>query len=467
MLASTAARLFAVTWVPAQEASGVPDAPPLTAAEFDGLMRAVGPFEARPRLAVAVSGGSDSLALALLLDRWARRRHGTVVALTVDHGLRRGAAAEARRAGSWLAARGIAHRLLRWRPSAAAGDLRGGLQAAARGARYRLLADCCRREQILHLAIAHHRDDQAETFLLRLGRGSGLDGLAAMSPVTGRDGVRLVRPLLGIGRQRLAATLRRFRQPWIEDPSNRNPAHARVRMRALLPALAGEGVTSARLAATAGHLGRARVVLDDATAALLAAAAAADPAGFVRLDPAALFAAPAELSRRALAQCLMTVGGGDYAPRFERLARLHDALRVAVHGGARRGATLAGCRILWIGETLLICREPALAAGELPVRRAAPLRWDNRFVLRVAGTTAGLTLRRLGGEGWRQVAAAAPRLRDRAPPAPVRPGLPALWDAAGVVTVPHLEWCRANRHLTVTVAWMPAQPLAGSRFTVA
>jgi tRNA(Ile)-lysidine synthase len=280
---------------------------PLTEAEFATLMRPLGAFEAQPRLAVAVSGGSDSLALTLLLHDWVRRRGGHLTALTVDHGLRPEAAAEARQVARWLKARGIRHRILTWRPAGEAH--RGGLQAAARTARYRLLGAWCRANSVLHLALAHHREDQAETLLLRLGRGSGLDGLAAMAAVSEREGVRLIRPLLTIPRVRLAASLRRAGQDWIEDPSNRDPAHARVRVRALMPALAAEGFTAARLAATAAHLGRARAALDDAVADLLAVAAAPSPAGYLLLDPAPLRAASAEVSLRALAHALLAIGG--------------------------------------------------------------------------------------------------------------------------------------------------------------
>src|SRR5262249_13344993 len=206
---------------------------PLRAAEFDRLMQAVGPFESRPRVAVAVSGGSDSMALALLAHDWATRRGGEIAALTVDHGLRTEAAAEARQVGRWLRGRGIAHRILRWRPPP--GALSGGMQAAARAARYRLLADWGRQRGGLHVALAHQREDQAETVLLRLARGSGLDGLAAMAPIAERAGVRLIRPLLPIPRARLRATLAGAQQSWVDDPSNDDPAHARIRMRRLLP----------------------------------------------------------------------------------------------------------------------------------------------------------------------------------------------------------------------------------------
>jgi tRNA(Ile)-lysidine synthase len=426
-------------------------------------MQAVGPFESGPRVAVAVSGGGDSLALALLAAAWSKGRGGEIVALTVDHGLRPAAAAEARQVARWLKPRGIAHRILRWRPPAAPAS---GVQAAAREARYRLLTDWCRRRGILHLALAHQQEDQAETFLLRLDRGSGLDGLAAMAPVAERDGVRLIRPLLPVPRARLRATLQGMRQSWIDDPSNENPAHARVRMRRLLPALAADGVDAARLAETAAHLGRARAASDDRVAALLAQAAAPFPAGYLRLDPAPLRAAPAEVALRALARCLAAIGGGGYPPRLERLERLHDAIRAGELGG---GATLAGCRVLPRRGALLICREPAMAVKDIPLAPGGSVLWDNRFEIRLSkgSRTAGLTVRRLGAEGWASLAARQPELRRSPIPPPVRPGLPALWAGSRIVAVPHLDIAPPDRHIRATALFLPRAPVARTRFTVA
>src|SRR5712691_3859412 len=227
---------------------------PIGADEFAALMAPHGPFESAPFLAVAVSGGADSLALCLLAWDWARRLGGSLAALTVDHGLRAASAEEAAQVGDWLAARGIAHRILAWQPPA---RLRN-MQAAARAARYALLTEWCRAAGCLHLLTAHHREDQAETLLLRLARGSGLDGLAGMAASREATSCRLLRPLLSVPRDRLAATLRAAGQSWIEDPTNRDATYARARLRHSADLLASEGLSAARLAATARHLGRAR-----------------------------------------------------------------------------------------------------------------------------------------------------------------------------------------------------------------
>ncbi|HVZ00121.1 MAG TPA: tRNA lysidine(34) synthetase TilS, partial [Dongiaceae bacterium] len=228
-------------------AAGVP------AEHFARLIARLGPFEPKPVVAVAVSGGPDSMALALLLDEWAGHRGGRVEAISVDHGLRPESAAEAEQVGRWLAARRVTrHTILRW----TGGKPEAGLQAAARAARYRLLTEHCRAEGILHLCLAHHLDDQVETRAMRAARQSGPAGLAGMSAVRDWSGVRLLRPLLGITKHALQATLVARGQDWIEDPSNRNPAFERVRWRGqaveadpreALPALHRAGLERARL----------------------------------------------------------------------------------------------------------------------------------------------------------------------------------------------------------------------------
>lgn len=440
---------------------------PLAAAEFARLMAALGPFEPAPRLAVAVSGGADSLALAVLARQWARAQGGSLRAFTVEHGLRPDSAAEARQVGAILAPLEVPHDILPWRgPKPAANR-----QAVARVARYDLLRSACRRAGVLHLLLAHHLDDQAETFLLRLAHGSGLDGLAAMAPVTELAELRLLRPLLGVPKARLLATLRWRKLSWIEDPSNADPAHTRVRLRRLRPALAAEGLTANRLAAAAAALGRARGALDLEVARVLVRAAAVHPAGHARLDAERLCGAPREVGLRALARVLMTVGGLAYPPRSARLERLYDRLAAGTLG---RGATLGGCRLIARGGAgpapVLLVREPGRAEG----RAVAPggrLHWDGRFavaVSRLAGPGA-LRLSALGGAGWRAVKPAVDPAVAARLPAPARAALPALSDARGVLAVPHLGYARAGGDpLTLLrCVFAPVSRLTGSPFTVA
>jgi tRNA(Ile)-lysidine synthase len=438
-------------------------------------MDALAPFEPRPHLAVAVSGGADSLALAFLADAWARSRGGVVTALTVDHRLRPESAAEARRVGRWLGARRIAHRVLRWD-----GDgpvPRRALQARARMARYRLLEAWCARAGVLHLMIAHHRDDQAETFLLRLGQGSGLMGLAAMAAVRELDSVRLLRPLLGMSRAGLEAVLVAEGQDWVHDPSNLDTAYARVRLRALMPELAAEGLDVPHMADLAGRFAAVRAALDGRMAARLAHAALPHPAGFVRLDRAVLAACGPWEGERVLARALGAVGGGGYPPRGERLERLYRN----VTADAFRGRTLAGCRVLpgSGGSDLLVCREAAAAAPPVPAASGLN-RWDGRFVLRLTlarrrargGGAQGLRIGALGRTGWATARRDRPECvataAARAIPASARAVLPAVFDRRGLLAVPHLGYRRSGRGtatlLDAECRPLVAETLAGPRF---
>ena len=220
-------------------------APALTPEGFAARMARLGPFEPAPRVGVGVSGGPDSLALCLLLDRWTRDRGGSVLALTVDHGLRAAAAGEAAAVGAFCAARGIPHRVLR--VAGPAPD--AGLQAWARRARHALLEAACEAEGILHLALAHHADDQGETLLLRLARGSGPDGLAGMGALRETGAVRLVRPLLGVPRAALAAVCAEAGVGGVADPSNDDPRFARARLRAVSRSGGSTFTTTSRLSA--------------------------------------------------------------------------------------------------------------------------------------------------------------------------------------------------------------------------
>lgn len=434
---------------------------PLDDDTFASLIAPLGPFEPAPEIAVAVSGGADSLCLMFLVQRWAERRGGRAIGLTVDHGLRPESAKEAAKVGAWLGARGIFHHVLAW-PGAPGGNL----QARARAARYRLLGEWCRDAAIPHLATAHHREDQGETLLLRLARGSGLDGLAGMAAISERDGLRVLRPLLSVPRARLRATLREEGQPWIEDPSNDDPAFARARIRATLARV--PGLSAARLADTAASLAGARAANEHAVAELLARAVAIHPAGFAWIDAALLCRAPEDLGLRALSRVVTCVGGGAYPPRFVRLRRLYRAF---TEDGLQNGRTLAGCRLVTRRGRILVCREAAAADHVLALKPGHKGHWDGRFRVRLGAQTRGdadLAVRRLGADGWRQVkdTPGADRLADL--PAPARHGLPALWGLDDVVALPHLPYWRGAMESGAppwfSATFAPLRPLAGPAF---
>ena len=316
------------------------------------------------RSALAVSGGGDSVALMQLFADWRKEtRAASSIVLIVDHALRDGSAEEAARVQAWARAAGFDAHILRWKGRKPA----SGIEGKAREARYALLGEWCTAHSVSSLIVAHTMDDQAETFLLRLGRGSGVDGLSAMKPraafpIAGFGNVEVVRPLLDISRAELRAFLKARATPWLEDPMNEDSRFARARMRKALPTLEAAGVPVRRIAEAARHLSRARQALEAATSAFLAAHARVEPGDFALLDAAALARADSETGLRALSTILMAVSGKTYRPRFERLETLFDSINGGTFAAAR---TLCGCRIghapkarAFFGPaTLLVVRE--------------------------------------------------------------------------------------------------------------
>ena len=279
------------------------DNSPISAAEAKALFAG---WRDLPALVLAVSGGPDSVALMWLAARWRKgfARGPKLIAVTIDHGLRKEAAREAREVKRLARALDIEHRILRW-----TGDKPGrGVPAAARDARYRLLAEAARAARATHVLTAHTRDDQAETLLMRLLRGSGIAGLSAMARESGRDGIRLARPLLDVPKSRLIATLNSAKIAFADDPTNRDPAFTRPRLRALLPLLAAEGGDARALARLASRLSRANAAVDvlaDGAERYLALRGDPSRPGF---DARAFAGLPEEIRLRLLRRGLDRVG---------------------------------------------------------------------------------------------------------------------------------------------------------------
>jgi tRNA(Ile)-lysidine synthase len=330
--------------------------------EFFTALDRLGPFGPAPRLAVAVSGGADSMALALLASDWCGQRGGCLTAIMIDHGLRAGSAAEAETTRARLESRGISARILGvlgLHPGPA-------MQERARAARYEALARGAREAGCIHLLTGHHAADQAETVAMRAARGPhGLEGMAAWAP---REDFLLLRPLLGFDPARLRDYLRGQGMGWVEDPSNADPKFERVRLR-----MAGADAAAANPAA--------RQAEEYESADFLGRHATIRPEGFAVIH--ADTAPPA-----ALGALLRMLGGKNYAPAREAVAGLAAGLRPATIGGVRIAA--AGRH----GPGWLLAREPAGCAAPVPAVAGAV--WDRRFRLRSA--CSGSMLGALGAD---------------------------------------------------------------------
>jgi tRNA(Ile)-lysidine synthase len=374
--------------------SAADDAAPVSAAEARTLF---GPLAHASALVLAVSGGPDSTALLMLAARWrsALTKGPKLIAVTIDHALRRESAGEARAVKGLARALGVAHRTLRWegeKPST-------GLQQAAREARYRLLAAAAGKAKAGCILTAHTLDDQAETVLIRMSRGSGLTGLAAMarvSPVPACEDreLVLVRPLLDIPKARLVATLAEAKIDSADDPSNRDPRFARARLRDMMPMLAREGLDARGLALLAGRLRRAEAAIEvavDVAAGALSEGPWPDhgPIGF---DAERFSRLPAEVALRLLGRAI-SHAGNEGPVQLGKLETLYEVLACSGpkaspgrgFGGtsgrpqetrqrnAPRGAnasetmrlrrTLAGALVTLTATRLLVDRAPARSAA--------------------------------------------------------------------------------------------------------
>jgi tRNA(Ile)-lysidine synthase len=335
------------------------EAVPVSAAEaktlFDG-------FAETPVLLLAVSGGPDSIALLVLAARWraARKRGPELLAITVDHGLRPDSAREARAVKRLAARLGVKHRTLRWNgPKPAA-----GLQEAARAMRYRLLGDAARAAGGSHVLTGHTLDDQAETVLMRFFRGSGITGLGGMkrrSFLPAPAPAFLCRPFLDLPKARLIATLQVAGIPFAADPSNADPRFTRVRVRALMPALAGEGLTARRLALLARRLQRAEAALEAAVDRAVDDLFSGRPRDvLISLDSRGFTDLPAEVGLRLLGRAVACVGNKEPV-ELGKLEALYEDLTGG--GPARIRRTLAGALVTLTSAGLTVERAPPRSAA--------------------------------------------------------------------------------------------------------
>ena len=308
----------------------------------------------RPELsggwAVGVSGGADSLALVFLLQEWAEKNQIDFTALTVQHGLRPEAEAEAQYVAQLMKTHGIKSHILYWQGEKPI----SGIENAARMARYALMYDWCRQNGVGALLIAHHKRDQAETFLMRLQRGSGVDGLSAMAPLSKWKDLYVVRPLLQVNPEDLRAYLEERKISWVEDASNDCDDFLRVKIRKILPVLeANIGLSRERLCNTALEMARVRDYLEQQVAEFVASEAVFVKNYGASLKTEALEKLHEEIGLRVLSTLLKRIGGKIYPPCLEETERLWEAVRKPDF----KGRTLGGCEIFLFRKKIWFVRE--------------------------------------------------------------------------------------------------------------
>jgi tRNA(Ile)-lysidine synthase len=405
-------------------------------------MDALGPFENAPHVAVAVSGGADSVALCVLAQRWVLQQGGRITALTVDHGLRRGSAGEARQVGDRLRPLGIAHHILPWSGAKPA----SAVQAAARAARYRLLCAFCREAGILHLLLGHQAHDEAETLLIRLLRGSDPAGLAGIAPLIETPWCRILRPLLGWTPDRLRQVVAAAGVRWIDDPSNDDPRFTRTVCRQVLPLLDLAGAGFSRLECLKELSGAARRATEDVVRDILINACRWHNAGCVWIDWPVLNAVDRRWWGPLLARLCGVIGGSPWPLSSAAVRRLCTWL-----DGAQPGAAygIGRCLLRRQRLSLFLQREIRSLPPPRPVSATGREYWDGRFF---ADITMGprprgdepLVLRAAGTLPPGCSHPAWDNAQHDGIPKSVWPTLPVLADAKGIVSLPHLSGCSSS-----------------------
>jgi tRNA(Ile)-lysidine synthase len=338
-------------------------------------------------IALAVSGGADSLALLLLAQRWAASRPvaPAIFVYSVDHGLRPEAAGEVAMVVQAAAALGLPARGLAWTGS----KPHTGLQEAARLARYRLMGAAMQKDGATVLLTAHHLQDQAETVLMRLAHGSGIEGLKAMTAMAEIEGLRVHRPLLGVEPAALRALVEAAGLTPAEDPSNADPHYERVRWRQAMPQLAALGLDATALAQFASRMAEADAAIAQVADGCFSEIVRLDGFGAARIALAPFIGLSPAISTRLLGRALNIVGGRQRPRALGQVERLRQAI---ADSGLAKATTVLGCVIRIKDGAIAIAREPGRALP--PDALLAPhgtLVWDERFRIVNASPEAGLT----------------------------------------------------------------------------
>ena len=373
-------------------------------------------------VAAAVSGGSDSTALLMLLAAWNQGRFN-LLAVSVNHGLRPEAATECKKVRKLADQLGVPHSTLHVPEE----TLKGNLQDAARRARYGLMRNWARKRGVKAVLLGHTEDDQAETFLLRVARGSGVDGLSAMAVQSWRDGMAWLRPLLEVSRSDLRDYLRGQGTDWIEDPSNSDHAFDRVRIRSLMPAMEQAGLTRGRLTGNAARMRMASHALRHLATESANALCALKSSGDLEFT-SGFWSLPEETRLRLAAAATKFISSSRYRPRLATLVRTIEL------AGSGNRSTLAGCMIgqakdggIWFG------REPSACSESTTLGKV----WDGRWIVEGKDVSRPLRVARLGHKGLSILGRTASREFRRSSLA----ASPAIWDGGDLVSAPVASAC--------------------------
>ena len=384
--------------------------------------------------AVAVSGGSDSMAMCLIANEWAKKNSRMMVALTVNHQLRKSAGDEARIIGGWLEPYKINHYCLNWN----APKPKFGLQASARQARYDLMIKWCKENNIFVLMTGHHLQDQVETFLLRTEQSSGTDGLASMNALSKRKECSLLRPLLKVPKERLQNFLRERQQEWFEDPSNNDPKFRRTHVRHIVNQLVQNGLPLEVVSNVIDQFGVLRQNFDDITNLFLRKAVKFSALGYGTISYKLFTALPEVIIQRILVHIALEFGGKIYPPRGKSLRRLIKLIKKQ----EKFFFSLGGCQFIGTDNCIIFFRDRRSLQSQ-DVASGDEVLWGNSIKISICGPVGQIAkLAPLGKRGWLKIGRASDYDKPTNMPHTVHYSMPSLFDENGVLHVPSINYYR-------------------------
>lgn len=316
------------------------------------------------QVAVAVSGGADSMCLTLLLDAFCKKNNIQLTALTVNHNIRKDSLSEAKWVHSFLKKKGINHIILN--NEIPIGNT--SIEEDARQIRYDLLTSYCNKKNIPHLFIAHQIEDQVETFLSRLARGSGIDGLSAIKEISKRDGVFLVRPFLNVSKRDITKWLEKNAITWVNDPMNDDPIYERVKWRQFLPELECKGISVKSIALSIQRLNRTQYALQWMLEKALSQCVLYFNEGYALIEKEKFMQYPEEIKMRILADVLKKIGQYDKIISLELLERAISTFPEKM--------TLANCVIVPHKRGVFIAKEYSKLEKRKKVKAGVLTKWD-------------------------------------------------------------------------------------------
>ena len=344
---------------------------------FFGLMDSLGPFEKKPELAVGVSGGVDSMFLCYLSNKWIQMKRGKLTALVVDHGLRQNSKIECKQVQQFLNKKKISNHYFKWNPKK---SFKIGSQRDAREYRYKIIEDWCYKKNILHLLIAHHFDDQKETFFIRLNSNSNAYGLSCMSKITFKKNIRLLRPLLEFNKSKIKSYLIKEKISWIEDQTNFTDKYTRNRYRKIMPYVEQYGLTDNKFKKIFQHANKEKKLLENKVLDWLIKNIEINPLGYAIISTKNFSLLSQKEFIFIFSRILMTISGKIYPPKSKNIITLYKRIKSNKNN---LGMNIGGCHIFSdkkITYKVFVSREIMKRNRKQKLNlETKKIFWDNRF----------------------------------------------------------------------------------------